>query len=1102
MKLGETTQRTIISSGGVEFVLLDTGNIEAIKHQHTNIHLLTGSTIEGQASNLYLRVKDSGKYHFTPLIGGSSPSRFGVKDNQVLYVGEFKGVQYNVRLTVLEYMWFWDVNLSNTTNRELTVDVFYGQDVSLSGGGNPAYICQYIDHKAFKKEDNYILCSRQNLGTPHFLEIGSITPTVGYSTDGFQFFGLDYKLTNIPEALTNEILANEVYQYEFAYLALQSESINLTANETENVVFYGAYEDKMDGVTTEAQFYEAAKETYETLEEVAITAEQKVSLAIDPNILVQVQSIDEELINQQYRERIHEERDENGQLLSFFTPEGIHVVLKEKEQIVERPHGNLLISGNYIPRKDNQFATTTYMYGVFNGHIVVGNTDMNSLTSDSQNPLNVLKLTGQRIFVKEGDAYQLLGVPSLYEMGPNYTKWIYRLENDWIEVTTIVPVDSPQAILHVSSKTTRSFIVTNDMIFAHQQFDVEKQDNSLIFTSRENTLVNDTHPELYYKLIVDREFTVQNDRVFYQDEQSRKQNLVVLTLDEVSSFTITTQGCLYGETLEDVPYDFEQLKQDYLTYIKEDVLKNFNLSFEHDNKEIVQRLNTIAIWFTQNMAIHYTSPHGLEQFSGAAWGTRDVCQGPAEFFLATGHFDEVRDILLTVYSHQFIQDGDWPQWFMFDRYEHIFANESHGDIIVWPLHLLGVYLEKTQDFAILDEEIPYLDRDARRKTTEKETLLQHVKRQVQTMKDRLIPNTHLPIYGGGDWNDSLQPANESLKERMVSGWTVSLMKEALERFSRVVEEKDGQFSKDLASFVEGITNDYHTHVVKNDVPAGFLIFTDDDVEYVLHPEDQKTGLKYRLLPIYQGILAQLFSKEQVEKYIQIINEHLRHPDGVRLMNDTVEYKGGTQSVFQRVETATNFGREIGLLYMHAHIRYMEAMAKLGRAGDAWWASEVVNPINIKDVVPNALPRQANTYFSSSDGNFKTRYEAKERFHQLRTGEVGVKAGWRVYSSGPGLYLSILIQRILGIDIRTGGVLIDPVLPKKFDGLSFHYQINGKPVTLKYHITKEAGVEKLVLNGEDLDVKQIANPYRDGGVWLNQDVLSKLKEDNNHIDIYL
>ena len=43
--------------------------------------------------------------------------------------------------------------------------------------------------------------------------------------------------------------------------------------------------------------------------------------------------------------------------------------------------------------------------------------------------------------------------------------------------------------------------------------------------------------------------------------------------------------------------------------------------------------------------IHCTAPHGLEQYSGAAWGLRDVCQGPAEFLRATRNYAPLRELL-------------------------------------------------------------------------------------------------------------------------------------------------------------------------------------------------------------------------------------------------------------------------------------------------------------------------------------------------------------------------------------------------------------------------------------------------------------------------
>lgn len=47
---------------------------------------------------------------------------------------------------------------------------------------------------------------------------------------------------------------------------------------------------------------------------------------------------------------------------------------------------------------------------------------------------------------------------------------------------------------------------------------------------------------------------------------------------------------------------------------------------------------------------------------------------------------------------------------------------------------------------------------------------------------------------------------------------------------------------------------------------------------------------------------------------------LLYPDGVRLMNRPAQYDGGVSTHFKRAEHAANFGREVGLQYVHAHIR--------------------------------------------------------------------------------------------------------------------------------------------------------------------------------------
>ena len=59
---------------------------------------------------------------------------------------------------------------------------------------------------------------------------------------------------------------------------------------------------------------------------------------------------------------------------------------------------------------------------------------------------------------------------------------------------------------------------------------------------------------------------------------------------------------------------------------------------------------------------------------------------------------------------------------------------------------------------------------------------------------------------------------------------------------------------------------------------------------------------------------------------------------------------------------------------------------MGHSDELLHALSVVNPIAVTDVVKNALPRQRNCYFSSSDATFKDRYEASSDYDKLRTGE--------------------------------------------------------------------------------------------------------------------
>jgi cellobiose phosphorylase len=343
-----------------------------------------------------------------------------------------------------------------------------------------------------------------------------------------------------------------------------------------------------------------------------------------------------------------------------------------------------------------------------------------------------------------------------------------------------------------------------------------------------------------------------------------------------------------------------------------------------------------------------------------------------------------------------------------------------------------------------------------------------------------------------------------MAREMVSAWTVELAFQTLERY-RAVCERAGRraMAERLAGLCARIRADFHRHLVPDGVVAGLAHFGRDGIEYFLHPRDRRTGVSYRLLPMTRGMTSGLFTPEQARRHAALIERHLSFPDGVRLMNRPMEYRGGTSRTFKRAESAANFGREIGLQYVHAHIRYIEAMARIGRPDEAFRALLAICPIRLDLDVPSALPRQSNAFFSSSDAAFMDRRQASRQFGRVRTGRIGVKGGWRIYSSGPGIFLNQLISNVLGIRTSYDDVVLDPVLPHRADGLTFDFAFDGRRVQYRYRVTGDGFSPKEVrVNGRPMPGDRYAdNPYRRGGLLIERRAFRDfLDADRNVVEI--
>jgi len=83
---------------------------------------------------------------------------------------------------------------------------------------------------------------------------------------------------------------------------------------------------------------------------------------------------------------------------------------------------------------------------------------------------------------------------------------------------------------------------------------------------------------------------------------------------------------------------------------------------------------------------------------------------------------------------------------------------------------------------------------------------------------------------------------------------------------------------------------------------------------------------------------------------------------------------------------------------------------------------------VTECLAHALRRQRNAYFSSSDAAFADRYAASNDWQQVKSGKIGVEGGWRIYSSGPGIFTSLLVRHVLGHRRLWGEQVGRPLLP--------------------------------------------------------------------------
>lgn len=1100
------------------------GSIRRFDCGNVCIGLFPGNEVEGGPANLYLR-RHGQTLEWIPLLGPASPTRFQTPttaDGTLIGTGSWLGIRYTLTLVLAQdtNAWFWHLRLENTTSDEHHLDLTYGQDVALASYGgvrlNEFYVSQYVDHTPLKHpERGVVLASRQNQavdGRNPWLAIGSLRKGETFATDALQLHALATRAGDAPAAITGELPGKRL-QHEHSMAVVRDSLLDLGPKGVAEAGFFGVFVADHRDATSAADL--AQVQTVLALAEARPPkpATKAPNTIADPTTLfstprlLECTDLDSATLQAHFgSERRHEERDERGTLLSFFHGDAHHVALPPKELTVLRPHGHILRTGVHVTPDESALTSTAWMNGVFHSMVTQGHVSINRFLSTVHTYLTLFRSHGQRVFVELDGKWHLLGMPSAFEMSPLSCRWIYRHKAGEIHVRAGAK-ESPHELtldIEVKSGSPVRFLISHHVSMNGDDGSTpgaarwQREGDAITLSAAPGGDLAPRFPNGTLSITPGRGTQFQQvggDELLFTDGQSRQQPFLCIVTAAATSARLRIRGQLIDEETQD-PLRVSSAEQ------LAPALRLISTVTTEPSKSL-QGLVDIIPWYAHNAFVHYLSPRGLEQFSGGGWGTRDVCQGPVELLLALGRTEPVRDLLLRVMLQQ-NPDGDWPQWFMFfERERNIRPGDSHGDIVFWPLVVLAQYLLATHDAAVLDEKVRFFDG---RSPDEGElaTVWQHAERALALIRKRVIPGTALAAYGHGDWNDSLQPADPMMRERMCSAWTVTLhyqmlnqLAEALRAIGRATE------AAALENEARTVLKDFQRLLLVNDVLTGYALFEHDGrVRYLLHPTDDATGVKYSSLAMIHAILEDLLTPEQARAHLKLIDKHLSAPDGVRLFDRPLPYHGGPQKLFQRAESATYFGREIGLMYTHAHLRYAQALAHVGDAEAFFRALCQANPIAIRSLIPSATLRQANCYYSSSDATFADRYQASDEYGRVNDGTIPLEGGWRVYSSGAGIAVGLIVRRLFGVSIEAGTLSIDPVMPAALDGLCIEVSLLDRPVEIQYRVGKSGhSVTAVTLNDEMMALDFAPNPHRRGAARISRAACAdRLKRGRNILRI--